>query len=110
MLKTWRAEPGERFAIHASHYRDDELSKKWYKDALDLDKEIPKNAVLGVVEVIKCVDRGEVRKSKFDTSNRPARPKREYAIVVRTIEKFRKPKPWSRPPFTRQSSCQIEID
>lgn len=110
MLKTWLAQPGERFAIHASHHRDDALTRKWYKEEPDLDKAAPKNVVLGVVEVIRCLDRGEVRRSKFDSSNRPALPKKEYAIVIRTIEKFRKPKPWVKPAFHRGAVWEVELD
>jgi len=88
LLKDWKAEPGERFAIHANHVRNDALSREWYKDG-ELDECVPKNAIVGLVEVRKCLDRSKVRESKFDVSNSPS--ERKYAIVVRVIEKYRKP-------------------
>jgi len=98
IVKTWRVQPGERFVIHSSAGRDDELTKAWYgnNDEVNLDKVAPKNAILGLVEVKKCFERDLARKSKYDASSQPPDPnkprKKEYAIAVRTIEKLRKPR------------------
>jgi len=96
-------QPGERFALHASHVRNDKLAYDWYGIGAALDRECPKSAILAIIEVRKCVERVSARPSKFDAPNVPTkRKKKEYAILVKTIEKMRKPiecnPPMIRPP------------
>lgn len=87
LIKGWTAKPGELFAIHAAHVRNDVKCKEFGYEL----EEAPKNAILGVIEVRKCIERDLARPSKFDRSSRVTEGKKLYAIVVRTVEKFRKP-------------------
>ena len=102
ILKDWKAEPGETFALHASHVRDATLAREFgYSEG-----ETPTNAILGVIRVRKCMDRGLARPSKFDAPNSPVR--REYAIAVSTVEKYRKPKAMKAPrPLSKTWECEL---
>ena len=91
LIKDWPAKPGEQFAIHASHVRDTYLSKQFGYDVAS----VPTNAILAIVEIRKCIDKGLARPSKFDVAGKAT--KRKYAIAVRTIEKLRKPVPMIQP-------------
>lgn len=98
LIKTWLAHPGERFAIHAAHVRNDAKCKEFGY----APEEAPKNAILGIVEVRKVIDRTLARPSKFDRPTpSQAKGKPLYAIVVRTIEKYRRPILIAAPQFIK---------
>ena len=107
IIKNWTVQPGERFAIHASHVVNEAKSREFDYNPDDL----PRNAILGIVEVKRCMPRLEARPSKFDYHSEKVKPKKLYAIVVRTLAKLRKPIPVNPPPIREAIwECELPVD
>ena len=104
LIKNWTAEPGSQFALHASHVVNESKCREFEYDP----ERVPRNAILGIIEVKRTMPRLEARPSKFDYHSAKVKQRKLYAIVVRTIEKFRNPIPII-PPVCHAPVWECEI-